>query len=280
MGFDYELKYTPGEQILHADALSRMDFVEDESDNDRVCFEINNIYFAQSDLVTQAEIKTELGTNRLFQDLMKRMKSGNRKQCSEAEKVFEQHKDALTVHNGIIFRGVVPFIPPKQRHLVLAKAQETHPGRNATEKSVKMIAWWLGITQDVQNFVSKRKNCQMNRPSLGKTVSAWPEADVWERLHINWGYVDDQGNILVIVDAGSGWIEAFPAGNRTSEIIKVYLSQIFARFGIPKTIVSDNGPEFVSGDLKQWCESLGMKKMESPIYHPRANGLAERAVRQ
>ena len=86
MGFDYELKYTPGEQIPHADALSRMDFDEDESDNDRVCFPIHNIYFAQSDLVTQAEIKTELGTNRLFQDIMKRIKSGNWKKCSEAEK--------------------------------------------------------------------------------------------------------------------------------------------------------------------------------------------------
>ena len=166
MGFDYELRYTPGEEITHADALSRMDFGEDESDNDRVCFAINNIYFAHSDLVTQAEIKTELGTNRLFQDIMKRIKSGNWKQCSEAEKGFEQ--DALTLHNGIIFRGVVPFVLPKLRHLVLAKAHETHPGKNATEASVRMIAWWPGITQDVQHFASKCKNCQFNRPSLGK----------------------------------------------------------------------------------------------------------------
>ena len=47
----------------------------------------------------------------------------------------------------------------------------------------------------------------MNRPSLGKTVSTWPEADVWERFHMDWNYVKDQGNILVIVDAGSGWNE-------------------------------------------------------------------------
>ena len=100
MGFDYELKYTPGEQIPHADALSRMDFDEDESDNDRVCFAINNINFAQSDLVTQAEIITELGTNRRFHVIMKRFKRGNWKQCSEAEKGFEQQKDALTLHNG------------------------------------------------------------------------------------------------------------------------------------------------------------------------------------
>ena len=63
-------------------------------------------------------------------------------------------------------------------------------------------------------------------------------------------------------------MEAFPAGNRTSETDKIYLSQIYASFGIPKTLVSDNGPEFVSGDIKQLCESLGIKKMESPVYHP------------
>ena len=182
MFFDYELKYTPGEQIPHGDALSRMDFDEDKSDNDRVCFAINNICFAPSDLVTQAEIKSELETNRLFQDIMKRIKSSNWKQSSEAEKGFEQQKDALTLHNGIVFRGVVLFIPHKLRHLVLAKALETHPGKHSTEASVRMIAWWPGITQDVQHFVSDCKNCQRNRHSLGKTVSSWPEADLWELL--------------------------------------------------------------------------------------------------
>ena len=255
MGFDFELKYTPGEQIPHADGLSRVDF-DDDDDNDRVCFALDKIYFVQSDLVTQSDIKTELGSNRLFQDVIKRIKSGIWKQCSEAEKGFEQQKDALTINNGIIFLGVLPFIPPKLRPMVMAKAHETHPGKNATEAAVRMTAWWPGISQDVLRYVSKCKECQENRPGLGKTVSTWPQAEVWERLHMDWGYVKDQGNILVIVDAGLSWIEAFPVGNRTSQTKKVYLSQIFARFGIPRTLVSDNGPEFVSSDLKQWCESL------------------------
>ena len=99
MGFDYELKNTPGEHMPHADALSRMDFDEDEYDNDQMCFAIRNIYFAHSDLVNQAEIKSKLGTNSLFQDIMKRIKSGNWKQCSEAEKEFEKQRDALTIYN-------------------------------------------------------------------------------------------------------------------------------------------------------------------------------------
>ena len=141
-----------------------------------------------------------------------------------------------------------------------------------------MTARWPVITQDIQHFVRRRKNCQMNWPSLEKTVFEWPEAQVWERLHVDWVYVKDQGKVFVIVYAGFCWIDAFPAGDRTTETVKVYISQIFARIGIPKTLVSDNSPEFLSGDLKKWCESLGIKKMDSTVYHSRANGLAERAV--
>ena len=168
---------------------------------------------------------------------------------------IEQQKDALTIHNRNIFRGVVPFIPPKLRPMVMAKAHETCAGKNATETAVRMMAWWPGISQDVLRYVSKCKECRENRPSLGKIVSIWPEAELWEKLHMDWGYVKDQGNILLIVDAGSGWKEAFTATIRASQTVKVHLSHIFARLGIPRILVSDNGPEFVSSDLTQWCES-------------------------
>ena len=49
-------------------------------------------------------------------------------------------------------------------------------------------------------------------------------------------------------------------------------------FGIPYTVVSDNGKEFVSKDLKDWLAAQGCKKIDTPLYSPRSNGLAERAV--
>ena len=124
------------------------------------------IHIVRIDGVTQSDIRIELGLNRLFQDVIKRIKSGNWKQCSEAEKGSEQQNDALTIHNGII--RVVPFISPKLRHAWMTKAHETHPVKNATETAIRMIAWWPGISQDVLRYVSKCKECQENRPSLGK----------------------------------------------------------------------------------------------------------------
>ena len=61
----------------------------------------------------------------------------------------------------------------------MVKAHETHPGKNATEIAVRMMTWWPGISHDVLRYVSKCEECQENRPSLGKTVSTWPEAEVW-----------------------------------------------------------------------------------------------------
>ena len=52
-----------------------------------------------------------------------------------------------------------------------------------------------------------------------KTVSTRPETDVWERLHMDWGYLKDQDDILVFVDAGFSWIKDFTAENRTSETV-------------------------------------------------------------
>ena len=85
MGFDFELKHTTGEQIPHADVLSRLDF-DDDDDNDRVCFALDNIYLVQSDLVTQSDIKTELGSNRLFPDVIKQKKAASGNSAQELRK--------------------------------------------------------------------------------------------------------------------------------------------------------------------------------------------------
>ena len=78
--------------------LCRLDF-DDDDDNDRFCFALDNVDFVQSNLVTQSDIKTELRLNRFFQGVIKHIKRGILKQCSEADKGFEQQKVALTFQN-------------------------------------------------------------------------------------------------------------------------------------------------------------------------------------
>ena len=84
---------------------------------------------------------------------------------------------------------------------------------------------------------------------------------------------------VILIDAHSKWIEAFWTQKATSRVVFDALRTIFARFGIPETIVSDNGTPFVSEEFIHFLHQNGIKHNASaPYHHPASNGLAERAV--
>ena len=56
------------------------------------------------------------------------------------------------------------------------------------------------------------------------------------------------------------------------------LRELFATFGIPQQLVSDNSPQFVSKESKQFMIANGVKRIRSSPYHPASNGAAERMV--
>ena len=56
------------------------------------------------------------------------------------------------------------------------------------------------------------------------------------------------------------------------------LRTLFTQFGIPETIVTDNGTCFVSAEFETFLEKNGIKHITFALYHPASNGLAERAV--
>ena len=57
-----------------------------------------------------------------------------------------------------------------------------------------------------------------------------------------------------------------------------HLWQLFARFGIPESVVSDNDPQFVAEEFRKFCEANGIRHIRVASYHLSPNGLAERGV--
>ena len=59
---------------------------------------------------------------------------------------------------------------------------------------------------------------------------------------------------LIVIDSHSKWIEVFTMKSTTSGATIRCLRQPIAQFGIPKTIVSDNGTQFVAAELSCFFE--------------------------
>ena len=56
------------------------------------------------------------------------------------------------------------------------------------------------------------------------------------------------------------------------------LRQMFATYGLPEQLVSDNGPQFASAEFTEFCSVNGIQHVHVAPYHPSSNELAERFI--
>ena len=83
---------------------------------------------------------------------------------------------------------------------------------------------------------------------------------------------------LIVVDAHSKWPEVLVMNSTTAEKTVSELRTVFARWGLPEVLVSDNGPQFTSSVFRDFMRANGIRHVTSAAYHPATNGLAEKAV--
>ena len=82
--------------------------------------------------------------------------------------------------------------------------------------------------------------------------------------------------ILAITDYFSKWAEVMPLREvKTSDVIKFIKHHAVYCFGIPRRIVHDNGPQFVSQAFQRFCNKFRIQSVSSTTYYPAANCLAE-----
>ena len=60
------------------------------------------------------------------------------------------------------------------------------------------------------------------------------------------------------------------------EIVKIYRDEIWKLQGVPRRILSDRRPQFVSRFIEELMKALGTKRMLSTAYHSQTNGQTER----
>ena len=82
--------------------------------------------------------------------------------------------------------------------------------------------------------------------------------------------------IITATDYFTKWVEAVPLTVASGKIVSMFiLNYIIYRYGVPSTIITDNGEKFKNKDLKELCSKLKITKHCSSIYFPQGNGQAE-----
>ena len=83
--------------------------------------------------------------------------------------------------------------------------------------------------------------------------------------------------LLVMVDKFTKWIEAKPVKTTESGPVIDFISGVVHHYGVPHSIITNNGSNFTADEVKNWCGNMGIKLDYASVYHPQTNGQVERA---
>jgi transposase InsO family protein len=84
-------------------------------------------------------------------------------------------------------------------------------------------------------------------------------------------------HLLVAVDKFSKWIEVRPLTSIRSEQAVAFFTNIIHRFGVPNSIITDNGTQFTGKKFLDFCEDHHIRVDWAAMAHPMTNGQVERA---
>jgi len=163
-----------------------------------------------------------------------------------------------------------------------------HFGSHKTATQLRNHYFWIGLHRDVAEWCRQCPQCAQSKgPPLrphGKLnkipVRAPLDLVTMDILSGLPTASDGSKYILVLVDAFTKWVEAYPLPDQeASTCMDAAYAGFFARFGLPLQLHSDQGCNFESTLVKELCALAGVHKTRTTPFHPRSDGLTERANR-
>ena len=162
----------------------------------------------------------------------------------------------------------------------MAELHQGHQGVVRMKALARSHFWWPGLDKDVEELAKTCTACQAVKKAPTKAPLhpwAWPTVP-WQRVHVDFAGPFSGRMFLLVVDAHSKWPEIQIMSTTTASKTISVLREVFARYGLPQQLVSDNGPRFVAEEFLVFLRSNGVKHIRSAPYHPATNGAIERMV--
>ena len=278
--YSYTIEFRPTNDHSNADALSRLplNVVNTESLATESAF--CNIAQLESLPVTVAKLRTHTRTDAILSKVCKFTVEGWPETRDSDLKPYYHRKDELTVESGCLLWGTRVIVPSKLRVRLLQELHRDHSGVWKMKAVARSYFWWPGLDKEIERVASSCVECQSVKnapPSAPLHPWVWPTKP-WERVHLDFAGPFQNTTFLVAVDAHSKWPEVFIMSSTTSAATIGVLRQLFAAYGLPAQVVTDNGSQFTSDEFATFMKMNGIKHIKSAPYHPATNGLAERFV--
>lgn len=83
---------------------------------------------------------------------------------------------------------------------------------------------------------------------------------------------------FLLIDSYTNRLEVVKMSSTTTEATARALTDIFVRYGLPETLVTNNWQQFASDDFATFCAARGIKHLTIAPYQPQSNSLAERLI--
>ena len=174
--------------------------------------------------------------------------------------------------------GIRVIEPSKHRGHILQELHRDHPGSSRMKSLARSFVWWPGMDKGLENLAKACSSCQRNKHAPVPAPlhpCTWPTKP-WQRIHMDFAGPLMGTSFLVIVDAHSKWPEVFEMSSTSTSKTITVLRQLFAKYGLPEQVVSDNGPQFTSDEFRHFVKDNGIKHIRCAPYHPASNGAVER----
>ena len=125
---------------------------------------------------------------------------------------------------------------------------------------MRSYVYWLAMDKEIIDMINACKGCVLAVKAPDTTFKPWPKTDQpWSRIHIDFaGPLEDHYN-LIVVDSYSKWPEVLRCKRPTTAITIGFLHELFARFGVPDYVVSDDDTQFTLAEFKDFYNTFQVK---------------------
>jgi hypothetical protein len=177
------------------------------------------------------------------------------------------------------------------RQQILDKAHlsrySIHPGSTKMYQDLKQHYWWTKMKIEIACYVARCDTCRRVKAIHMKTAGPLQPLPIltrkWEDINMDFivglpKTAKGFDSIWVIIDRLTKTAHLLPIKVKytVATYAELYIARILSFHGVPKTIVSDRGPQFLSKFWEELHKSLGTKLLHSSTYHPQTSGQTER----